>query len=187
MKRILSLALAVIMIAAMAAVIVVPTSAEEAPATTYASSYKGTEDISWYGYIDEEEGIAKPHDATKTEYHITNADGLAGLAYLVGYEFIDFEGVTIKLDCDVVWNAGKFTMDETTYEPLYDGKPVDENNYVNKWTPIGDRGNAYESGGRESGQFRGSFDGQGHVVSGLYVNDNKVNAGFFTVFCGREL
>jgi len=185
MKKILSLALAVIMIAAMAAVIVVPTSAEE-PATTYASIYSGEEDYSWYGdYNDKEEMVAT--DPEKKEYHLSTADQLAGLSFLVGEEFIDFDGITIYLDNDMVWNAGEFSMDLETYAPLYNGKPVTEYTPLQEWVPIGDRPAAYSANGSAVGQFRGAFDGQGHTVSGLYVNDKRINAGFFSNFCGTAI
>lgn len=181
MKKILSLALAIIMIAAMFAVIIVPTSADEAaPEVKYASLYSGTPadelDTSWY--YDNQDA---------TEYHITSADQLLSLSYLVGDEFVTFKGKTIYLDCDIVWNQGVFTMDANTFAPLYNGLPVDDTNPVNEWYPIGDRLIGYGTSGSENGQFFGNFDGQGHTISGLYVNDARAYAGFFAVFCGQEL
>ena len=48
------------------------------------------------------------------------------------------------------------------------------------WNPIGDEG-SYTSG--QSKLFNGSFDGQGHTVSGMSVNltrDDEINAGLFS-------
>lgn len=46
-----------------------------------------------------------------------------------------------------------------------------------EWTPIGD----FSSGG-----YEGTFDGQGHTISGLYFNDNEKRAGLFARLIGAE-
>jgi len=192
MKKLLSLVLAVIMIASIAAVIIIPTSAEE-PTTTYASYYTGNKDVSWYY---EEDGIT-PKTPDATEYTLMSADQLAGLAYIVGNDFIQFRGVTIKLGVDIVWNPGKFTVDANG-EALYNGAtPVvsGENANVFEYTPIGDRdacrtpnNTPHNSAMNLQGQFYGSFDGQGHTVSGLYYDaPTEGFSGFFSIFCGREI
>ncbi len=183
MKKIVSILLTVAMLATLFAVVAVPASAAEA--TSYASLYSGNMDTSWYN-----------KDDIKEEYHLTSADQLAGLSYLVGWEFVQFDGVTIYLDTDIVWNTGVFSMDDLG-NPLYNDKVIDTadinahkagDEVIKFWEPIGDR--EQKPGNKPSaiGQFYGSFDGQGHTISGLYVNDgNKGYAGLFTVFCGKEL
>lgn len=65
----------------------------------------------------------------------------------------NFAGKTIKLTCDIVINQGD----------------------VSTWTnPVMWSGNGSGWGTR----FAGSFDGQGHVISGVY-NEGSNNAGFF--------
>ena len=105
------------------------------PATAFAAekeidTWDGTADTSWY-------------DANSTEFHITTAEQLAGLAELTNIG-IDtgasagnsFEGKTIYLDCD-----------------------LDLGDYP--WTPITNRE-------ADDGHFfKGTFDGQGHTIYNL--------------------
>lgn len=97
-----------------------------------ASVYSGTPDTSWY-----EEG--------KTEFTLTSADQLVGFHSLRSQTF-DYEGITVKLACDVILNAG-------TAEEI---KARGSENYA--WTQLN---SAY--------LFKGTFDGQGHIISGLYM------------------
>ena len=74
-----------------------------------------------------------------------------------------FEGKTVKLATDIVWNElgeGEKVTDWATTAP------------ANTWTPIGDQDNG----------FKGVFDGQGHTVSGLYVKNTKYAAFFARVY-----
>ena len=89
-------------------------------------------------------GTANGADGTAEHpYTITTTDGLDLLATLVNGG-IDFAGKYFKLDADIAY-------DKNT-----------ENNY----TPIGDAYN-YDS---YDHYFRGTFDGQGHVISGININ-----------------
>ena len=97
-----------------------------------ASVYSGTPDTSWYS-----EG--------KTEFTLTSADQLVGFQMLRA-EKASFEGVTIKLGCDVIFNQG------TLEEIMARGSQ----NYV--WKDL-----------HSDYFFRGTFDGQGHTVSGIYM------------------
>jgi hypothetical protein len=85
-------------------------------------------------------------------YTITTAEQLAGLAAVVN-RGITFEGKTIMLGANIVLN--------------------DTNDYYEdwwqQWTPIGN----------ESNRFRGNFDGNGKVITGLYINSNSSYQGFF--------
>ncbi len=97
-----------------------------------ASVYSGTPDTSWY-------------TGNKTEYTLTSADQLVGFQMLRS-KTTTFEGVTIKLACDVVINQG------TTEEVKARG------NDNHQWRDLDP---AY--------LFKGNFDGQGHTISGVYL------------------
>jgi len=180
MKKALSLILALVMVATMFAVITVPASAAETKNSVAAneshrnSVYDGTVDKTWYDATN-----------TKTEYLLTTAAELAGLAGLVNTDGVKFEGVTIKLGADIIWNEGTFTLDSDNKTALYNGALVPEN--INAWPVIGTRptGSNYIEAG--SNMFHGNFDGQGHVVSGLYVSTTGAYASFFSVFCGEYI
>jgi len=170
MKKILTLTLAVIMILAAFSTLTVGATEDKIPV----SYYSGKADTSWYD-------AAK----IKTEYHITSADQLAGLSKIVAAGQ-KFAGVTFYLDCDIVWNDGKLTMDENGM-PLYKGRPVSDKNKPLDYTPIGQYPelNTANDPGLGGNYFFGNFDGQGHVISGLYVNEpTKIAVGLFTLFAG---
>ncbi len=97
-----------------------------------ASVYSGTPDTSWY-------------TGDKTEYTLTSADQFVGF-HALRSETLNYEGITIKLDCDVILNPG-------TAEEI---KAKGSGNH--SWRQLN---SAY--------LFKGTFDGQGHVISGLYM------------------
>ena len=80
-----------------------------------------------------------------TEFSIGTAAELAGLAKLVN-DGTNFSGKTIKLTADIRLNN--------------DAVPTSGN----QWTPIG------KYARRAKKPFSGTFDGQGHTISGLYIN-----------------
>lgn len=100
-------------------------------AGTYANAdtWDGTADTTWY-------------DDTATEFTITTAEQMAGLADLVD-EGKTFEGKTMKLGKDI---------------DLY---AVDANGERISFDPIGYGYNVV---------FKGTFDGQGHTIKNLYQN-----------------
>ena len=108
-----------------------------------ASVYSGTPDTSWY-------------TGNKTEYTLTSADQLVGFQML-RVENNSFEGVTVKLGCDVIFNPG-------TAEEI---KANGSNSYV--WKDL-----------HSDYFFRGTFDGQGHTVSGIYMQ--LTTAGYSSMF-----
>ena len=108
-----------------------PTDKPVDPPTPTASVFSGTADTSWY-------------TGDKTEYVLKSADQLVGFHSLRSAT-CTFEGVTIKLDCDVILNQG------TVEEILASGKK-------HAWKQL-----------NSAHQFRGTFDGQGHTISGLYM------------------
>ena len=97
-----------------------------------------------------------------TEFHITNKAQLIGFMHAVnGIDGVltpnNFKGKTVYLDCDILLN------DTTDWE--YWGKYT----YAESWTPIG-TGSYYID---PIHPFLGTFDGQGHVISGLYIDGNE--------------
>ena len=109
------------------------------------------------------EGVEKEVDtswfvAGESTSVIMNRAQLIGFYYL-GYG-TNFSGKTIKLGADIVMNEGK-ASDWATKAPKY------------KWHPIGED----DTAGRTD--FAGIFDGQGHTISGLYMNETETQTGLF--------
>ena len=104
----------------------------EYPPTT--DEWDGTADTTWY-------------NDTDTEFTITTAEQVAGLAELVNGGNT-FENKTVKLGGDI----DLYCEDTSEYA---DGDPV-------TFRPIGD----YSKGG----SFNGTFDGNGHTIYNLYQN-----------------
>jgi len=92
-------------------------------------------------------------------YYLSDRADLFGFAELAKTH--NFAGMTVKLANDIVINEGN-AKEWAKKAPLYD------------WTQIG----AYNAsfGGV---QFAGTFDGQGHTISGLYVVANNRYRGLF--------
>ena len=84
------------------------------------------------------------------EYTIGTAAELLGLSQLSREN--DFAGITIKLGADIVLN-NKTAKQMAAEAPL------------NVWEPIGQ----YKCDGTTEYEFKGTFDGQGHTISGIYV------------------
>lgn len=91
-----------------------------------------------------------------TEFSIGTAAELAGLAALVNGTAKDADNNSI----DAV-NFSRKTIKLTA--------DIDLGNQA--WTPIGN--------GDSSFAFSGTFDGQGHTISGLYINNSSANQGLF--------
>ena len=79
--------------------------------------------------------------------------------------------------------ALKNFRDEVNSGSNFEGKTVVLANDIdlggsedNPWTPIG-----YSDGSDVSLEFAGTFDGQGHTISGLYINSEATYAGLFGV------
>ena len=103
---------------------------------TSVGNWDGSADTSWY--VDHE---------TDTEYHITTAEQLAGLAQLVNADpgTTNFAGKTIYLEND---------LDLSGHE----------------WISIG----TVLGGDYPEYSFCGVFDGQGHVISNLYSHESYI-------------
>ena len=100
------------------------------------------------------------YDAEEATYKISDAADLYGLAYLSRSN--TFAGKTIKLTKDIVVNANTpDTIAEwTTYLAAND---------LNQWVYCI---------GSASSQFAGTLEGQGHTISGIYMNATAAERGF---------
>jgi hypothetical protein len=119
------------------------------PAAFAGTVWDGTADTSWY----------VGHE-TASEYELSTAEQLAGLAQLVnGGNAFAGKKVTLAGDIDLGGEGGGHS-----------------------WTPIG----TYIP--RNSKPFNGTFDGKGHSISGLYINEpNENNQGFFGTVQGKRI
>ncbi|MGN1001778.1 MAG: S-layer homology domain-containing protein [Oscillospiraceae bacterium] len=88
----------------------------------------------------------------RSEYHISTAEELAGLAYLVNKSGVSFAGAVVYLDNDI-------SLENT------DGTVG-----IRTWTPIGSNMNK---------AFQGCLDGQGHAVYGLDIRTGSSYGGLF--------
>jgi len=113
----------------------------------------------WDGKIDSEWYWENPE---KTEFTITTAAQLAGLAQLVngGNNFSD---KTIKLGANIMLNDTANWRSWGTTESKQIIKPS------NTWTSIGS----------DSRPFSGTLDGGGNVISGVYINNSSNYQGLF--------
>jgi len=112
-------------------------------------------DVSWY-------------NDTDTEFFISTPNELYGLAQICNEQDAEntFNGETIKLATDIKVNTGLATDWEK-------GKNLP----VNEWVTIG----GGPTGLRTNEYFDGTFDGQGHTVSGLYMSSEGLYLGMFGV------
>jgi len=111
-------------------------------------------------------GIAKKVDTSwyneaKDTYTIDSLADLNGFNLLGRYK--NFKGKTVKLGADIVFNAS----DEATVAAWRTGTVPE-----NIWNPIGNA----------SLPFEGTFDGQGHTITGIYVKDTNADQSYSGVF-----
>lgn len=113
--------------------------------------WDGTADTSWF-------------TNDKDTYNISTAEQLAGLAQLVNRAAHGdrFRGVTINLTNDIILN------DTTNWKKWKTDPPK------NLWDPIGEEGSPV-LGYRP---FAGHFNGNGHTISGMYVNTSEYSGLF---------
>ena len=102
------------------------------------------------------------YDENEETFILKDAADLYGLAKLVN-EGVTFDGKKVKLGADIIINTGNAT-DWSNAAP---GK---------NWTSIG-----YRNNGGKYFYFQGSFDGDKHTISGLYLNTSNRFGGFFGV------
>ena len=90
-------------------------------------------------------------------YQISSAEELYGFAELVNSGGTD-QNTKAVLTADI-------TVNSNLLNSLNEDGTVKDGATVTSWTPIGNTSNPYT----------GSFDGQGHTVSGLYFNDSNTS------------
>ena len=112
------------------------------------AEYNGTPDDTWY-------------DANETEFVLTTAEELYGLAKIVDNGNLLTDKI-IYLASDITVNTGN-AIEWAAGENITDLKA---------WTPIG----AYVADGSKS--FKGTFDGNNHTIKGLYM-PGGVRGGLF--------
>ncbi|WP_405339217.1 hypothetical protein [Fibrobacter sp.] len=94
-------------------------------------------------------------------YMILTAEQLAYLSFIVGSNDKDYKGKYFKLGADILLNKGKIIDDK--------GGFVADSAKLHKWTPIGN----------SSVAFDGTFDGDNHSISGMFINTTSSNNGLF--------
>lgn len=101
-----------------------------------------------------------PFEGSGTEsdpYLIADYEDLCKLSELIGNGDEDYASAYYLQTADIVANEGEFSLDKE-YNPLWNGKPIDETNMPPlKWKAI-TCGNG----------FQGIYDGSEYVISGLY-------------------
>ena len=137
---------------------------------------------------DDEDGVIAPdkswYDASKTEYELADAADLLGFILLlegekdaegnVTAEPVAFEGKTVKLtaniDVNPGWNAAQYYADITaTGEGADMIVPIVP---ANEWTI---HGGTVQS----AAKFKGTFDGQNHYIAGIYWTKSTRDSGLF--------
>ena len=106
------------------------------------------------------------YNEDKNIYVLEDKGDLYGLASLI--DTTDFTGKTVKLGQDIIVNTGSAEDWTEGVVPYYE------------WTPIG--GNGVTTKG-----FAGTFDGQGHTISGVYLKTNARYTGLFGYLNGGTL
>ena len=94
-------------------------------------------------------------------YIILTAEQLARLSFVVNSSDKAYSGKYFKLGADILLNKGA-VIDEK-------GALVADSVKLHKWTPIGN----------SSVSFDGNFDGDGHIVSGMFINTTSTHNGLF--------
>lgn len=94
-------------------------------------------------------------------YIILTAEQLAKLAFIVGANDKDYQSKYYKLGADIILNDGEIIDDK--------GALVADSTKLHKWTPIGN----------SSVAFTGTFDGDGHTISGMFINTTSSHNGLF--------
>ena len=141
-------------------------------------------------FADGETGT-EPPKAADGYYLLDSAEDLYWFSDFVNNRKSSSEIVNARLEADIDLNpgisfaynheTGKITVSKNNEENFHLGSglkgttigAIDDGETVfalNKWTPIGTSSKAYA----------GTFDGNGHTVNGVYVNDENIGyAGFF--------
>lgn len=120
---------------------------------TFSSYYTGTPDTSWYDEFSDGDTFV-----------IATADDLYGFEQLVNATKGKFAGQTIYLGADITVNKGLATATGWDATKDEDSNTItDGTSYL--WKPMGDNWDY---------RFQGCFDGNGHVIKGIYLNNQNV-------------
>ena len=92
---------------------------------------------------------------------ILTAEQFAHLSFVVNANDKNFSGKYYKLAADIKLNDGKVIDDK--------GGLVGDSTKLHKWTPIGNSSIAFD----------GTFDGNGHTISGMFINTTSSHNGLF--------
>lgn len=94
-------------------------------------------------------------------YIIKTAEQLAHLSFVIGAKDKDYLEKYYKLGADIILNDGEIINEK--------GGLAADSTKLHKWTPIGN----------SSVAFAGNFDGDGHTVSGMFINTTSTHNGLF--------
>jgi hypothetical protein len=130
-----------------------PSSSSSSGEQEISGVWNGTANTSWY-------------NASQSVFTITTAEQLAGFAKLVN-EGNSFEGKTVKLGNNIALNDTSYWRNWVVREP------------DNEWEPIGTAAVRDDDLLDSTIFFAGTFDGNGFVVSGVYINSAEPFKGFF--------
>ena len=130
-------------------------------ASTVTTRTYSAEDKAWY-----------TNDTSASEFTIRTAGELAYFMEL-GTTTVTFVNKRVKLGADIVWNEGTATVNGFT-------PAASQQNKIYSWTPY-----AQGKTGSTEG-FRGVFDGQGHTISGLYIDHTTDSVGVGFIGVGRD-
>ena len=109
------------------------------------------------------------YQSTENKFSIKTPEELAGLAELVN-SGVTFLNKTVELESDIILNDGDLIYSDGNYS--FSGGTT------NEWIPIG----TYQ--GSSSKGFRGTFNGNGHIVSGMYIKGSEQYKGLFGISGG---
>ena len=138
-----------------------------------------------------------PSTDTDGCYLIGTAEELYGFADMVNNQNSMYGSACAKLTADIVVNENVLTTAEGTSNVCENGVPNDcldgayigDDSDFHVWTPIGILNITSQSSTQQA--FEGSFDGQGHTISGLFLNrpitrDSNYSA-LFGIVGGEEV
>ena len=94
-------------------------------------------------------------------YIILTAEQLAKLAFVIGANDENYQGKYYKLGADIILNKGEIIDNK--------GALVADSTKLHKWTPIGNSNIC----------FTGIFDGDNHIISGMFINTTSTHNGLF--------
>ncbi len=157
----------IVLIAGLAifAVVKYRSSSSDSPTSVTASSTAAKQSataIAWNGAADVT--FAGGDGTSESPYQISTAGQLAYLANLINSNNSEYLYSSYILTADILLND---TDDFNSWSQT----PPD-----NTWTPIG-----YSNSDADHGYFMGTFDGNGHTITGLYISSSDDYQGLFGV------